>query len=293
MPEEISAEFPFESKYQKVLGSNMHYVEQGEGDPILLLHGNPTSSYLWRNIIPHLSGLGRVVVPDLIGMGRSDKPRIPYRFSDHARYLDGFIESLDLKNITLVVHDWGSGLGFDYAARNPENIKAMAFMESIMEPMSLSSMPGQARMIFRLFRAPFIGWFMISVMNMFVKGFLPRAVSRGLTSAEMSVYQSAFPTIASRKPVRQWPRELPFDGTPADVDRIVRNYAQWLEATDLPKLLLYATPGGIIPPKIVEMLKGKLKNLETIDLGVGSHFLQEDHPHAIGEGIAKWYAGLG
>ena len=293
MTEVISAEFPFESKYQEVLGSKMHYVEEGEGEPFLLLHGNPTSSYLWRNIIPHLNGLGRVVVPDLIGMGRSDKPDIAYRFEDHARYLDGFIEALGLKNITLVLHDWGSGLGFHYAARNPDNIKAIAFMEAVVNTMEWSEIPKEHKLPFKLFRAPVTGWFMLSVMNVFVNGFLPKAIVRKLGPEEMKAYRAPFRTVASRKPIRQWPREIPFGGTPADVYEIVRNYRQWLEKTELPKLMFHASPGAIITPKVAESLKAKLKNLEAIDLGDGIHYLQEDHPHAIGEGIANWYQRLG
>ncbi len=288
----ISAGFPFESKYQGVLGSNMHYVEEGEGDPFLLPHGNPTSSYLWRNIIPHLSGLGRVVVPDLIGMGRSDKPDIPYRFKDHARYLEGFIEALGLRNITLVIHDWGSGLGFHYATRNQDNIKAIAFMEAVVNTMEWSEIPKRHKLPFKPFRAPGTGWLMISVMNVFVNGFLPQAIVRKLSPEEMKAYRAPFPTVASRKPIRQWPREIPFGGIPADVYEIVRNYRRWLEETELPKLLFHANPGAIITHEVAEGLKAKLKNLEAIDLGEGIHYLQEDHPHAIGEGIAEWYRRL-
>ncbi len=292
MAEEISAAFPFEPKYQAVLGSRMHFVEEGEGDPLLLLHGNPTSSYLWRNIIPHLSGLGRVVAPDLIGMGRSDKPDIPYRFVDHARYLDAFIEARGLKNITLVLHDWGSGLGFHYAARNPDNIKAIAFMEAVVNTMTWSEIPKEHKLPFKLFRTPGAGWFMISVMNVFVKRFVPQMISRTLSAQEIAAYREPFPTIASRKPIRVWPQEIPFDGTPQDVHEIVATYRRWLEQTDIPKLMLHATPGAIITPTVAEELKAKFPNLESIDLGEGLHYLQEDHPHAIGEGIATWYRGL-
>jgi len=252
---EISADFPFDPHFVEVLGSKMHYVDEGEGDPILLLHGNPTSSYLWRNIIPHLTGLGRVVVPDLIGMGRSDKPSLDYRLPTHAKYLDAFIEALDLKNITLVVHDWGSGLGFHYAHRNEDNVKAIAFMEAIVETLEWNEIPGEFRMPFKMFRAPVVGWFMISVMNVFVNKFLPDTIVRKLTPKEMKAYREPFPTIASRKPIRQWPREIPFGGTPADVHDIVVGYRKWLESSQIPKLMLHATPGAIIRPEIAEALK--------------------------------------
>ena len=184
----------------------MHYVEEGEGEPFLLLHGNPTSSYLWRNIIPHLNGLGRVVVPDLIGMGRSDKPDIAYRFEDHARYLDGFIEALGLKNITLVLHDWGSGLGFHYAARNPDNIKAISFMEAVVNTMEWSEIPKEHKLPFKLFRAPVTGWFMLSVMNVFVNGFLPKAIVRKLGPEEMKAYRAPFRTVAKAVFITVWHR---------------------------------------------------------------------------------------
>lgn len=293
MPDTISAAFPFESKYQEVLGSKIHYVDEGEGDVFLLLHGNPTSSYLWRNVIPHLSGLGRVIAPDLIGMGRSAKPDIPYRFEDHARYVDGFIDALGLSNITLVLHDWGSGLGFHYAARHPDNIKAMAFMEAVVSPMNWSEVPREHKLPFKLFRAPVTGWVMLSVMNLFLKGFVPDAIVRKLEPEEVRAYRAPFPTVASRKPIRQWPREIPFDGSPADVYEIVRNYRRWLEETEIPKLLIHATPGMIITPEVAEGLKAVLKNLEALDVGEGLHYLQEDHPHEIGRGIASWYQELG
>ena len=167
MTSAISADFPFESKFVDILGSRMHYIEEGSGDPILFLHGNPTSSYVWRNIIPHLSAHGRCIAPDLIGMGKSDKPALAYRFEDHAKYLDGFIEKLELRNITLVLHDWGSGLGFHYFARHEDNVKALVFMEAILRPMSWDEFPIGPRIGFKLFRAPGLGWLMLSVFNMF------------------------------------------------------------------------------------------------------------------------------
>ena len=288
----ISPEFPFESKFIDVHGSKMHYIEVGEGDPILFLHGNPTSSYLWRNIIPHLSSKGRCIAPDLIGMGKSDKPDIAYRFFDHAKYVDGFIEQLGLKNITLVIHDWGSGLGFHYAARHAGNIKALAFMEAIIKPAKWSEFPPDFKIGFKMFRTPGVGWVMISVMNAFVKKLLPEAIVRPLSAEEKRVYAAPFPTIASRKPIRQWPREIPIDGKPADVHKAVSEYSRWLQNTQLPKLLFYAHPGGIITSATLEWCKQHFPNLETVDLGKGIHYLQEDHPRQIGENLAKWYEKL-
>ncbi|MEM8860368.1 MAG: haloalkane dehalogenase [Chloroflexota bacterium] len=284
----ISAEFPFESKYVTVHGSKMHYIEHGEGDPILFLHGNPTSSYLWRNIIPHTTGLGRAIAPDLIGMGKSDKPDLPYRFQDHYRYIKGFIEELGLKNITLVIHDWGSGLGFHYAHEHPENVKGIAFMEAMVRPLKWSDFPGNFRIAFRLMRTPGVGWLMLSVANGFVKQVLPASIVRKLTPIEKQIYAAPYPTIASRKPVRQWPLEIPIDGTPGDMQKIIYGYNQWLQKTNIPKLLFYAQPGGLIREELVAWCENNLPNIRTIDIGPGLHFIQEDNPHLIGSELAVW-----
>ena len=204
--QQISTDFPFKSNYVEIHGSKIHYVDEGEGDPILFLHGNPTSSYLWRNIIPHMISKGRCIAPDLIGMGKSDKPEIAYRFLDHVKYLETFIEELGLTNITLVIHDWGSALGFHYAMRHENNIKGIAFMEALIKPMNWEDFPGAFKIGFKLFRTPVIGWFMISVMNMFVKQILPQAIARKLSLEEKSVYAEPYKTIHSRKPLRIWPR---------------------------------------------------------------------------------------
>ena len=175
---EISAAFPFESEYVDVLGSRMHYVEEGDGDPILFLHGNPTSSYLWRNVIPHVSPIGRCIAPDLIGMVKSDKPDLDYGFFDHFRYVDAFIEALGLRDITLVIHDWGSALGFHYARRHESNVKGIAFMEAIVWPVTWDEWPEQARQMFKAFRTPGVGEQMIMEQSMFVEAVLPGAVLR-------------------------------------------------------------------------------------------------------------------
>ena len=292
MSKNISAEFPFKSNYVEVNGSKVHYVDEGSGDPILFLHGNPTSCYLWRNIIPYLTAHGRCIAPDLIGMGKSDKPRLAYRFSDHYKYVKGFIEKLGLENITLVIHDWGSGLGFHYAMENESNIKGLAFMEAILKPMSWSDFPKDFKLGFRLMRTPILGWFMISVMNVFVKQILPDATVRDLAPEEKSIYLEPFKTITSRKPIRQWPREIPIDGNPSDMHSLISNYCQKLQNSNLPKLLFYATPGGIVTPEVVEWSKEKLKNLNTVDIGSGIHYLQEDNPNKIGDELSKWYMSL-
>lgn len=284
----ISDEFPYDSKYMTVHGSKIHYIEEGEGDPILFLHGNPTSSYLWRNIIPYTSGLGRAIAPDLIGMGKSDKPDLSYRFHDHYHYIKGFIEALGLKNITLVIHDWGSGLGFHYAHEHPENIKGIAFMEAMVRPLKWSDFPGNFRIAFRLMRTSGVGWLMLSVANGFVKQVLPASIVRKLTPTEKQIYAAPYPTIASRKPVRQWPLEIPIDGTPNDMQQIISGYNQWLQETDIPKLLIYAQPGGLIREELVAWCENNLPNIQAVDIGPGLHFIQEDNPHLIGSELAVW-----
>jgi haloalkane dehalogenase len=291
-PSGISSDFNFDSRHITIRGSRIHYIETGTGDPILFLHGNPTSSYVWRNIIPHVANSGRCVAMDLIGMGRSDKPPLEYRFVDHARYVDGFIEQLGLKNITLVLHDWGSALGLYYAMRNEKNIKAMAFMEAILRTSSWADFPRAFRMGFKLFRTPLIGWFLIAGLNVFVAKILPQATVRKLTEAEMERYREPFRKIRHRKPVWRWPNEIPIDGTPADVTTIVQSYSRWLQGTDLPKLLFFAHPGAILSAPLVEWCRQNLRNLTTRDVGKGLHFLQEDNPRLIGTELAKWYTGL-
>ncbi len=288
----ISAEFPFKSNYVDILGSRIHYIDEGSGDPVLFLHGNPTSSYLWRNIISRMISSGRCIAPDLIGMGKSDKPDIDYRFVDHSKYVEGFIEKMGLKNITLVIHDWGSALGFHYAMRHEDNIKGIAFMEAVIKTMEWDEFPKDFRMGFRLFRTPFIGWLMIAGMNIFVEHILPKAIVRKLSEKEMNHYREPFKNIQHRKPVWRWPNEVPINGHPADVVEIVRNYNKKLQESDLPMLLFYAHPGGIITLDTVEWCKDNFKNLKTVDIGEGIHFIQEDNPDLIGSELARWYNDL-
>lgn len=288
----ISAAFPFESRYIDVLGSRMHYIEEGSGAPILFLHGNPTSSYLWRNVIPHLSGLGRCIAVDLIGMGRSDKPPLEYRFVDHARYLDAFIAALDLRQITLVVHDWGSALGFHYAARNPNKVRAIAFMEAIMRPISWDEFPASARGMFQGFRTPGKGEELIFDRNAFVERVLPGSIMRQLSDEEMERYREPYRERESRRPTWRWPNEIPIDGQPADVTEIAAAYSQYLQTSPVPKLLLTATPGALIQESMVRWCREHLPNLTIVEIGPGSHFVQEDQPHRIGEAIAEWLRSL-
>ena len=291
---EINAEFPFESKYVEVLGSKMHYIDEGQGDPILFIHGNPTSSYLWRNVIPHVSDDARVITVDLIGMGKSDKPDIDYAYEDHYRYLDAFITELDLKNVTLVIHDWGSGLGFNYAANNENNIKGIAFMEALLMPIpDYDAMPSPEMVkTFKNFRTPGVGEEMIMNQNIFVEQLLPSMIVRELSQEEMDNYNEPYPTPESRKPVWKWPNEIPIRGEPKNVHDIVLSYSKWLHTTDTPMLMIYATPGVLGNEMAVQWAKDNIMNLETVNVGPGLHFIQEDAPDEIGEAISKWYQTL-
>ena len=292
MNKDISADFPFESHYLEVNGSKMHYIDVGDGDPVLFLHGNPTSSYLWRNIIPHVQNQGRCIAPDLIGMGKSDKPDIDYTYDDHYDYLVKFIEKLGLKNITLVIHDWGSGLGFRYAHEHQDNVKGIAFMEAMYKPMVSSEMPKSLKYSFLMMRSKLFGWLMISVANMFVKKMVPDTIVRKLTKTEFDHYKAPFPTIASRKPVMIWPKEVPIDGKPAHSFNIIQAYSEWLHQTDLPKLFFSANPGAIIQKANADYIVENFKNLTHVNIGDGIHFIQEDNPHLIGSEIAKWHQDL-
>jgi haloalkane dehalogenase len=292
--QQISAEFPFKSNYVEIHGSKIHYVDEGSGKPILFLHGNPTSSYLWRNIIPYLTSKGRCIAPDMIGMGKSDKPDIEYKFFDHVKYIEGFIEKMNLEDITLVIHDWGSGLGFHYAMRNENNIKGIVFMEAILLPIgSWDMFPAEGRKIFQAFRTPDVGWDMIVNQNFFVEEILGKSGTvRQLTEQEMRHYREPFTKPEYRKSVWRWPNEIPIEGKPEDVVKVVGEYNQKLQKSDIPKLLFYAQPGGIITKPLVDWCLEKLSNLKTVNIGEGIHFLQEDNPHTIGLETSKWYDNL-
>lgn len=293
MAGEISAEMPYETQFVEVLGSQMAYVETGEGEPILFLHGNPTSKYLWRNVMPHLEGQGHLIAPDLIGMGESDKPDIGYTFDEHSQYLSGFIETMGLENVTLVIHDWGSALGFDYAARNPDNVKAIAFMEAVVAPVwpaaSFDAFPQDTADFFKALRTEGVGEEMVLENNAMVLQVIPGLVVREMTEADMEQYVAPYPDPASRKPTLVWPRQIPIGGEPADVEERVNAYNAWLMTSELPKLHVYADPGEINPIAAVEFLAERVPNYESAFVGEGLHFIQEDQPDAIGQAISEWY----
>jgi haloalkane dehalogenase len=278
-----------EMRQVEVLGSRMEFVERGSGTPILLLHGNPTSSYVWRNILPHLEPLGRCIAPDLIGMGQSDKPDLAYRFADHARYLDAFIDALGLDELTLVVHDWGSALGFDWMARHPSAVRRVAFFEAFLAPLpSFEVFAPANRELFRQFRTPGTGERLVLEQNAFVEQVLPAGILRTLSAAEMDAYRAPFPDPASRRPTLAWPREIPIAGEPADVLAVIERYRIALQRSAVPKLLLTADPGVLVLAPLVAWCRERLPNLEVVELGPGRHYLQEDHPDAIGRSIGDW-----
>jgi haloalkane dehalogenase len=270
-------------------------VETGSGDPIVFLHGNPTSSYLWRNVIPHLEGQGRCIAPDLVGMGDSDK--LPqsgpdaYTFVQHREYLDALLESLGVdSNVTFVIHDWGSALGFDWAHRHQGGVKGIAYMEAIVQPLSWDDWPDAARKVFQGFRSP-AGEQMVLEGNVFVERVLPGSVLRGLTDAEMQVYRRPFQQPGeSRRPTLTWPRQIPIEGEPADVTEIVRSYADWLAQSGVPKLFVNAEPGAILTGPQREFCRA-WPNQQEVTVK-GNHFVQEDSPDEIGRAIADWVAKL-
>jgi haloalkane dehalogenase len=282
---------PLDKKSVTVDGKRMAYHERGAGRAVVFLHGNPTSSYLWRNVMPHVTG--RCIAPDLIGHGDSDKLDDTgpgsYRFVEHRHYLDGLLEQLDLGgDVVLVVHDWGSALGFDWANRHRDRVAGIAFMEAIVRPLTWDEWPPQAAPIFRSFRSA-AGEEMVIGRNLFVEVVLPGSILRGLTEQEHDEYRRPFIEPRHRRPTLTWPRQIPLDGEPADVTEIVRSYADWLSTTEMPKLFVNAEPGAILTGEQREFCRS-WPNLTEVTVP-GSHFIQEDSPHEIGRAIASWLPG--
>jgi haloalkane dehalogenase len=274
-----------------VLGRRMAYVEMGQGAPIVFQHGNPTSSYLWRNVMPHLASHGRCIALDLIGMGDSDK--LPdsgpnrYTFAEHYRYFDAALDALGVtSNVTLVIHDWGSALGFHWANRHRDAVRAVCYMEAIVRPLTWAEWPRAATGVFKGFRSP-AGEDMVLENNVFVERVLPGSVLRKLSDAEMTVYRRPFAEPGeARRPTLTWPRQIPLDGEPADVVAVVQDYADWFAVNDVPKLFINADPGAILVGAQREFCRGWRNQTEvTVP---GNHFLQEDSPDAIGQAIVNW-----
>jgi haloalkane dehalogenase len=287
MSKPISAADAYERHRIAFLETEISYVDTGAGEPVVFLHGNPTSSYLWRNVIPHVEGLGRCLAPDLVGMGDSGAaPDGSYRFVDHARYLDAWFEALGLTNVTLVVHDWGSALGFYWAYRHPERVRGIAYMEAVVRPLTWEEWRDESRQIFQDLRSE-AGEEMVLEKNLFIEGILPSAVLRDLTEEEMNVYRRPYLEPGeSRRPTLTWPRELPINGEPEDVVSIVDDYSKWLAQSDVPKLFVNAEPGAILTGSQREFCR-TWPNQEEVTVR-GAHFIQEDSPHEIGEAVATF-----
>ena len=291
MSDPIPAADPYPRRRVRVLDSEMAFVDAGAGDPVVFLHGNPTSSYLWRNVIPHVESVGRCLAPDLVGMGDSGRaPAGSYRFVDHARYLDAWFEALGLTRVTLVVHDWGSALGFHWARRHPERVRGIAYMEALVRPVTWEEWPEVARQVFQAMRSP-AGEEMVLTKNVFVERILPRSVLRGLGEVEMAVYRRPYLEPGeSRRPTLTWPRQIPIEGEPADVVAIADAYSRWLATSDVPKLFVNADPGVILTGPQREFCR-RWPNQREITVR-GSHFVQEDSPHEIGRALAEFVARL-
>jgi haloalkane dehalogenase len=294
----ISAAFSHQKKRRRILGREMAYVEVGEGDPIVLLHGNPTSSYLWRNVLPHLQSRGRCIAPDLIGMGDSDK--LPnsgpgsYRFVEHRRYLDALLEALDVRErVTFVIHDWGSALGFDWANRHREAVKGIAFMEAIVQPQGWDHWDGaNMRPALKALRSE-AGEAMVLQDNFFIEQILPKAILRTLSPEEMAAYRRPFAEPGEgRRPTLTWVRQIPIDGEPADVNSIVAAYADWLATSGVPKLFVKAEPGLLVASGANLDFARKLPAQTEVTVA-GVHYVQEDSPDEIGLAIAGWTGTLG
>lgn len=275
----------------KMLDTEMSFVDIGQGDPVVFLHGNPTSSYLWRNIISHVSDHARCLAPDLVGMGQSGKsPQAKYRFVDHARYLDAWFDALNLThNVTLVLHDWGGALGFYRAWRFPAQVRAVAYMETLVQPLRWGDFVHGRDAIFRALRSP-KGEHMILEENFFVETVLPKSVLRQLSADEMAQYRAPFREKASRMPTLVWPRELPIEGEPNDVAQLVESYGKWLSRCAMPKLFIAAEPGALLTGRAREFCRTWPNQTEVIVKGI--HYLQEDSPHEIGAALRDFVRAL-
>ena len=274
-----------------VLDSHIAYVEAGSGEPVLFLHGNPTSSYLWRNVLPYAAETHRAIAMDLIGMGQSGKPDIGYSYADHYAYVEGFVEAMQLTDITLVIHDWGAALGWDLARRNPDKVKRIAFMEGVLPPSfpipSFDAM-GDVGQVMKAMRDPVQGHEMVITNNMFVDVVLPGFVNRPMGAAATQAYGAPFADPAARTPTLEWPRHLPIEGEPAAMVALMADLQAFMTSTQMPTLLIYAEPGVLVPPQAVPWYTANMQNVETAFAGQGFHFFQEDQPHAIGRALTDW-----
>lgn len=291
-PHVVSEALTVPQKAVDVLGSQMTYLELGQGDPVVFVHGNPTSSYLWRNVMPYAAEGHRAIAIDLIGMGGSAKPEIAYSFEDHYRYFAAFIDVLGLETMTLVGHDWGATLVWEYARRNPARVKRLAFMEGVLPPAfpapSFEAMGPEMGKMFRAFKDPAEGSRIVIDENIFVERILPGFVNRTLGEQAMRVYRAPFLARENRRPVLAWPRQVPIAGEPASTTEALNAISDFMAKTEMPVLLVYAEPGAVVPPSAVAWYVKRIANLETSFVGQGIHFIQEDQPDAVGRSIEDW-----
>jgi len=284
-----------QNQYLDINGKRIAYQECGSGSPIVFQHGNPTSSYLWRNIMPALATQGRCIAIDLVGMGGSDKLDKPgphsYSFAEHRQYFDAALAALGVDaDVILVVHDWGSALGFDWACRNPDRVRGIAYMEALVRPLSWADWPEPSRKVFEGLRSP-AGEKLVLENNVFVERILPGSIMRKLSAAEMDAYRAPFTQAGEdRRPTLSWPRQLPIDGEPQDVCEIVQGYADWMQANDIPKLFINAEPGAILVGKQREFCRSWKNQTEVTVPGI--HFIQEDAPDEISTALLEWCSSL-
>lgn len=288
----ISSAFPYKSQYVEVFGTNIHYIEEGSGDPILFIHDMPVSSYVWRNVIPHLSSLGRCIAPDLVGMGKSGKPDIEYNVTDHITYIEKFIETLNLKRVTLVLHGWGSVIGLHYAMRHEKNCKGLVLYEAFLRPFNDEdlSLPFQEQ-VYTLTQQENI-YDLIVNGPYYVDKILPQEMLRSLTDIELKHYREPFLKQGSGKVLSQYLKELPKENHASKADKLIADYAKKLQLSKLPKLLLYSVPGFVTTMDTVVWAKATLPNLEMVDVGEELHYAQESNPELMGETVSVWLQGI-
>lgn len=287
----IGHDYPFEARYATVNGHRLHYIDAGAGGPVVFLHGNPTWSYAYRNVIPYVRESNRCLAVDLIGMGRSGKPDIGYTFLEHVDYVTQWIGQLGLKNIVLVGHDWGAAIGLHYASTHPDNVKAVA----MLEPQSLfpnrewsDFSPPEAQPLFRKLRDPEEGWPFMRDNSVFIEGMTNTIVSRKITPEEHAFYREPFREPGTRKPMWTFPNQIPIAGSPHEVVDAVNSRNVWFAASPIPKLLFYATPGCSVREPQLDWCRKHLANLSLVDIGQGFHYLTEENPHAIGRQLRLW-----
>jgi haloalkane dehalogenase len=282
----------YPSKYVEVLGSKMHYIETGEGDPILFLHGIPTSSYLWRNVLPHLATLGRCIAPDLIGLGQSDKPDIAYSAQDHIQYIDAFIQALGLKKITIVMHGWGSVIGFDYAMRHEKNMKGLVFYEAFLRSLNGEepSLPLQEQLM--ALQDDVNAYDMTMSGTIFVDKIIPQNIMKDISDEDMNHYRKPFADVGSSKPILEYIKALSIANGKNDINKLIATYSDKLTHSSIPKLMLFSVPGFITTIADVIWAKEHLPNLEIVDIGEELHFAQESNPTLIGESISIWLQSI-